>query len=48
MFYISPLELSLTCLLIALVFVLPLIWKRMYARMDKRVHDLEKKVEKKK
>lgn len=48
MFYISTLELSLTCLLAALIFILPMIWKRMYARMDRRVKDLEEKVEKKK
>ena len=48
MFYISTLELSLTCLLVALVFVLPLVWKRWYARMDQRVKDLEAKVGKKK
>jgi len=47
MFYISTLELTLTCALIALLFVLPVIVKRTYARIDKRLKDVEKKLEKK-
>jgi hypothetical protein len=48
MFYISTLELTLTCTLIALLFVVPVIVKRSYARMDKRLKDVEKKLDKKK
>ncbi|MDD2923432.1 MAG: hypothetical protein PHQ36_14195 [Anaerolineales bacterium] len=48
MFYISSLELTLTCALIAFLFVAPIIVKRTYAQMDKRLKDVEKKIEKKK
>ena len=48
MFYISTLELTLTCALIALIFVVPVIVKRSYAQMDKRLKDIEKKMAKKK
>lgn len=44
MFYISTLELTLTCLLVALVFVVPTIIKRSYAKMDQRLKDVEKKL----
>jgi hypothetical protein len=48
MFYISAFELTLTCALVALLLILPPIIKRSYAQMEKRVKDLEKKIEKKK
>lgn len=47
MFHISVLELTLTCGLILLVFVIPIMVKRFYARMDKRINDIEKKMDKK-
>lgn len=42
MFYISTLELSLTCLLILLIFIVPYIIKRSYADIDQRLKKLEK------
>jgi hypothetical protein len=48
MFYISTLELTLTCALIALLFVVPVIVKRMYVKMDNRIKELEQKIKKKK
>lgn len=48
MFYISTLELTLTCALIAFVFIVPLLIKRAYAKMDKRIKSLENKMDKKK
>ncbi len=45
MFYISTLELTLTCLLIALVFVIPVVIRRAYAKIDKRLKKVEKKLE---
>jgi hypothetical protein len=45
MFYISTLELTLTCALIALLFIAPLMIKRSYAKTDKRLKDVEKKLE---
>ncbi len=48
MFYISTLELTLTCALIALLFIAPIIVKRTYAQIDKRLKDVEKKIAQKK
>ncbi len=42
MFYISVLELTLTCGLILLVLIIPLMVKRFYASMDKRLKNIEK------
>jgi flagellar biosynthesis protein FliR len=42
MFYISVLELTLTCGLILLVLVIPLMVKRFYADMNKKLKDIEK------
>jgi ABC-type transport system involved in cytochrome bd biosynthesis fused ATPase/permease subunit len=47
MFYISTLELTLTCALIIMLFIVPVIVKRAYAKMDKRIKNLENKVDKK-
>ena len=46
MFHISVLELALTCGLILLVLVIPLMVKRFYASMDKRLKNIEKKIDK--
>lgn len=48
MIHISVLELALTCGLILLLLVAPIIFKRFYASMDKRLKDIENKLEKKK
>ena len=48
MFHISVLELALTCGLILLVLVIPFIFKRFYARLDQRLKNIEKKIDKKK
>jgi len=48
MFHISVAELALTCGVILLIFILPILWKRMSADMDRRLRNIEKKIEKKK
>ncbi len=48
MFHVSVLELTLTCGLILLVLVIPIMIKRFYARVDKRLKNIEKKIDKKK
>jgi hypothetical protein len=48
MFHISVAELALTCGVILLIFILPVMWKRFYADMDRRLKNIEKKIEKKK
>ncbi len=48
MFHISVVELAFTCGVILLLLVAPVIWKRFYTRMDRRLKDIEKKVGKKK
>lgn len=45
---ISVLELGVTCGLIALVIVIPLIITRGYARLNKRLNKMEDKLSKKK
>jgi len=47
MFHISVAELALTCGIILLLLILPVMWKRFYADMDKRLKNIEKKIEKK-
>ena len=47
MFHISVAELALTCGVILLIFILPVIWRRFSADMDKRLKNIEKKIEKK-
>ena len=47
MFHISVTELALTCGVILLIFILPIIWKRFNADMDRRLKNIEKKIEKK-
>ncbi len=48
MFHISVAELALTCGVILLFLVAPLLWKRFYSQMDQRLKNIEKKIEKKK
>jgi hypothetical protein len=47
MFHISVAELALTCGVILLIFILPVLWRRFSADMDKRLKNIEKKIEKK-
>ncbi|MBI3163238.1 MAG: hypothetical protein HYZ24_01030 [Chloroflexi bacterium] len=46
MIYISALELALTCGLGLLVLVIPLMVRRFYASMDRRLRDVEKQMDK--
>jgi hypothetical protein len=48
MFHISVVELAFTCGVILLLLVAPVLWKRFYMQMDKRLKDIEKEVKKKK
>jgi len=47
MFHVSVVELAFTCGVILLVLVVPLIMRRFYTQMDKRLKNIEKKIEKK-
>jgi len=47
MFHISVSELALTCGVILLIFILPIMWRRFSADMDKRLKNIERKIEKK-
>jgi hydrogenase-4 membrane subunit HyfE len=48
MFRIGVVELGITCGLLFLVIVIPIIVARYYARVDKRLKNIEKKLDKKK
>jgi hypothetical protein len=48
MFRIGVLELGITCGLIALAIVIPLLITRGYARLNKRMKNIEEKLAKKK
>jgi len=48
MFRISSLELALTCGLIVLIFFVPMLVSRWYAQINKRLNQIEKKLDKKK
>ena len=48
MFHISVVELVFTCGVILLILVVPLMLRRFYMQMDKRLKNIEKKVDKKK
>ena len=48
MFHISVVELAFTCGIILLLLVAPVMWKRFYAQMDKRLKNIEKKIDEKK
>ncbi len=47
MFHISVVELAFTCGVILLVLVIPVMLKRFYARVDKRLKNIEKNIDKK-
>ncbi len=47
MFRIGILELALTCGLVVLAIIIPLIVSRGYARLNKRLKNIEKKIDKK-
>ncbi len=48
MFHISVVELAFTCSIILLLLVAPVLWRRFYTQLDKRLKNIEKKIEKKK
>ena len=48
MFRIGIFELGLTCGLLFIVIIIPIIVTRYYARMDKRLKNMENKFDKKK
>jgi len=48
MFRIGIFELGLTCGLLFIVILIPIIVTRYYARMDKRLKNIENKIDKKK
>ena len=48
MFHISVVELVFTCGVILLILVVPLMLKRFYTQMDKRLKNIENKIDKKK
>jgi len=47
MIHISVVELTFTCIIILVLLVAPVMLRRFYVSMDKRLKDLEKKIEKK-
>lgn len=48
MFHISVVELVFTCGIILLILIVPLMLKRFYTQMDKRLKNIENKIDKKK
>jgi hypothetical protein len=48
MFHISVAELALTCSVILLIFIFPILWKRFSADVDRRLKRIEKEIGKKK
>lgn len=48
MFRIGILETVIACSFVALVIIIPLIVNRGYSRLNKRLKDIENKIEKKK
>ena len=48
MFRVSTLELAFTCGIIMLVLVIPIMVARFQSHMDKRLKEIEKKIDKKK
>ncbi len=48
MFRISFLETGIVCAIVALVIIIPMIVARGYSRLNKRLKDIENKIEKKK
>lgn len=48
MFRISFLETGIVCAIVALVIIIPVVIARGYSRLNKRLRDIEDKIEKKK
>jgi hypothetical protein len=48
MFHISVVELAFTCGIIILLLIVPVMLRRFYADMDKRLKNIEKKIDNKK
>lgn len=48
MFHVSVVEIAFTCGVVLLVLVVPVMLRRFYTQMDKRLKNIEKKIEKKK
>jgi len=48
MFRIGISELGLVCAIVLLILFVPVMISRSYARLDKRLKDIEKKLDKKK
>ena len=48
MFHVSVVELAFTCGIILLLLVIPVMLRRFYVRIDKRLKNIEKKIENKK
>jgi hypothetical protein len=48
MFHISVVELAFTCGIILLLLVVPVMLRRFYVQMDKRLKAIEKKMDKRK
>ena len=48
MFRIGVVELALTCGLLLLVLVIPVMVTRFYTRLDQRLKNIEKKIDQKK
>jgi hypothetical protein len=48
MFHVSVVELAFTCGVILLLLVLPVMLRRFFAQMDKRLKNIEKKIDNKK
>jgi len=47
MIHVSVTELGLVCAFMALVFIVPLMFKRSYSRLNKRIKTIEDKISKK-
>jgi Na+/melibiose symporter-like transporter len=47
MFHISVVELAFTCGVILLLLIAPMMLRRFYTHVDKRLKNIEKKIEKK-
>jgi hypothetical protein len=48
MFHVSVVELAFTCGIILLLLVVPVMLRRFYIQIDKRLKNIEKNIEKKK
>jgi hypothetical protein len=48
MFHVSVVELAFTCGVILLLIIVPVMLRRFYIQIDKRLKNIEKNIEKKK